>query len=152
MMKGTKRQTTSAARVLVIAAIMGFYGSAEFMYISYAPTVWQFLDPERIDAPTAAYMSSIMFSTFTIGPLINTFVSLRLKADIIVAYHLVAIIIALASLYLFRSQEIEIIFAAHGVLGKNNWCWGKPSNVSLFARIWILGNVSGNLFTSQPIP
>lgn len=103
---------------LVLCGIcLAAYFSAENGYFYYCTAMFQYLEIQ-LTAVEATQVTSVLALSYTIGPLVTAFVSLKLTPDYIISYHFVFLITGTSILYFFRDQRF-MIYLGSAILGKN---------------------------------
>ena len=92
----------------LLSISMTTYAGMEMAFLSYSSAYYQII-PIRFSAQAAAELNSVMSATNTTGKLISTFVSIKLKPHIIVAYSYVIIATSLVIIYIGVNQSWAIM-------------------------------------------
>ena len=112
-------------RKLLIALytlFLGLYASIESVYDGLSPTVFQYLPNVVISAPKAAEITIVLAITYTLGRFLSAFISLKLKAEVMITYHLVIMGIALAVLYVGQyATTTTLLYIGNGILGNSTY-------------------------------
>nr|XP_027205948.1 uncharacterized protein LOC113799506 isoform X2 [Dermatophagoides pteronyssinus] len=103
-------------KLILIGLMLAAYMGAEMAYNDYSDTMFQYWQPDRLTATQSATVMACLCTGCTVGCLITAIISLRLKPNIIIAYHLAIIIGALSLLYVGRHNTI-IIYISNAMLG-----------------------------------
>ena len=99
----------------MLALSLSSFGGMEVAHLSYAPTYYQDL-PIHLSAQKAAEVMSVVSASLTFGKLVTAFISIRVKSEIIIAYHLVILAISMAVLY-FGCNSETLIWIGNGLMG-----------------------------------
>ena len=102
-------------KIALISASASTYIAAELGYFAFVTSMYQKLDIQ-LAASTATQVQSIMFATYTMGRLLSAFISLKVKPDIILAYHFVIILISVAILFIGK-DNLTLIYIGNSALG-----------------------------------
>ncbi len=102
-------------KLALLGICVATYVACEFGYVAFSISMYQYL-PIHLSAPLSARVQSIMCTTFTLGRLLTAFISLKLKPDLILAYHYVILLGSIAFLYLTQ-HNLNAIYAGNVVLG-----------------------------------
>lgn len=108
---GRTRNVLIALMALILMSQFGI----EVTFMLYTSTYFQSL-PIRVSAPKAAEMMSIMWTTYTIGRGVSALIAAKLRAEVMLTYHLVIIGISLVILSFGQHSEI-LIYAAMITIG-----------------------------------
>lgn len=95
---------------LAFAAYVGF----EANYFFFSSTMWQKV--ALMEAPEAAKLSSILSSAYALGRLLTAAISIKVKPDVFVTYHLTILGAAMATLFFGRTSH-AVIYAGTAVFG-----------------------------------
>ena len=93
--------------IAFMALILMAYNGIELTFLTYCSTFYQSL-PIKISAPKAAQLMSIFSATYTLGRLLTAYISLKLRADIILIYHMLIIMASMAVLFFEQTSELAI--------------------------------------------
>lgn len=104
-------------KLLLISVAVGTYIAGEGGFISYGSSMYQYLGGVHLSATEAAHVQSVLSATFTAGRLLNTLVSLKLPIDLILSYHYVLQLAALAVLFFGHSHGLPLIYGGTALLG-----------------------------------
>ena len=113
-------QSPRARKVLIalFAFILSLYSCFEIVYFSLCPTYLQYLPNIVISAPKATEIFIVMAITYTLGRLVSAFISIKLKPEVMITYHLVIIGIGLAILFIAHHASTTIlIYIGNGIIG-----------------------------------
>lgn len=136
-------------KFLLISSIFAFNIPTIGLYYTFCSVMWADMG-SNIDAQRAAYIYSVFRLAETLAALFNTFVFTKIKADIILAYHLLIIICSFIFLYCMREGHINYIFAGTAFLGKQKFLTIWQSFLE-FLRLRILGFGHRKLHARLPI-
>ena len=112
-------EQSSRTRKLLIALValsLTFYSGLEITYLNYSPTYYQYL-PIHLSAQTSATVMSVVCTTYAVGRGVSAIISSRVRAEIMLSYHIVILIIALAVLH-FGQRTEWMIYAGNAIIGK----------------------------------
>ncbi|CAG2174712.1 unnamed protein product [Oppiella nova] len=93
--------------VALIATSLSTYGAMENMHLVYSSTYYQ-LSAVQMSASRAADVLSVLNASLTVGKLISTFIALKVKANIMLMYHMVLLAISQAVLYFGRTSQVMV--------------------------------------------
>ncbi|XP_054166590.1 uncharacterized protein LOC128964056 [Oppia nitens] len=93
--------------VALIAFSLSTYGGFEMLHIIYSPTYYQYI-PLKLSAQKAAEILSVSSTTLTIGKLISAFIALKVKAHIMISYHIIILAVSMCILYFGQNSELMI--------------------------------------------
>ena len=102
--------------VVLVALSLNAANGISFGHIFYSSTYYQYLSV-GISASKAAQILSVMSATFTIGRLVSVFVAIKVKTDIMIAYHLIIICAAMIFSY-FGQNSITSIWIGNALIGR----------------------------------
>ncbi|CAG2115589.1 unnamed protein product, partial [Medioppia subpectinata] len=103
-------EQTPAMKWLFVALIgisLSTYGAMENTHLVYSSTYYQ-LGPIKMSASKAADVNAVLNASLTVGKLISTFIALKVKANIMLIYHMVLLAISQAVLYFGRNSEVIV--------------------------------------------
>ena len=103
--------------VVLVALSLNAANGISFGHIFYSSAYYQYLSV-GISASKAAQILSVMSATFTIGRLVSVFVAIKVKTDIMIAYHLIIICVAMIFSY-FGQNSITSIWIGNALIGKS---------------------------------
>ena len=104
--------------IALFALIICLYSCLEAVYFALCPTYFQYLTNVVISAEKAADIMIVMLITYTLGRLVSAFISIKLKPEVMMTYHLVIIGIALTILYIGQNASTTIlIYVGNGIIG-----------------------------------
>ena len=75
--------------------------------------------PLRLSAKTAANIASLMATTYTVTKIFAAGIAFKVKAEIMISYHFVILVIAMAVLYFGSNSEL-MLWVGNGLLGMND--------------------------------
>lgn len=100
---------------LVLTCIaFGTYVGFETNYFFFSSTLWQKV--ASMEAPEAAKLSSILASSYALGRLFTAAISMKVKPDVFVTYHLGILGAAMVGLFFGRTSH-SLIYAGTAGLG-----------------------------------
>lgn len=110
--------TTSNRRtkIALMALILALYDAAEIGYFYFSPSLFMLAPDIKMESSTAAHLSSVLSAAYTFGRLVSTFISIKIKPDIIIAYHFLIIFAGHSLLYLFRT-DLLMVYVATVIIG-----------------------------------
>ena len=105
--------------IALYALFLGLYSSIESVYFALSPTYFQYLPNVVISAQKAADIMIVMTITYTLGRFLSAFISIKLKAEVMLTYHFVIMGIALAILYIAQTATTTtLLYIGNGIIGK----------------------------------
>ena len=113
------KPTPKIKNVLIglMALLMMSYECLEVTFMTYNDTFYQCI-PLKISAQKAAQLMSMFSGTFTAGRLFSAFIACKLRADIMIIYHIIIIFISLGVIYFGQNSE-PAIYVGTFLIGKN---------------------------------
>ena len=109
---------TRKVLIALFALILALYSCFEVVYFALCPTYLQYLPNVVISASKATEIFIVMAISYTLGRLVSAFISIKLKPEVMIGYHLVIIGIALAILYIGQNASTTIlIYIGNGIIG-----------------------------------
>ncbi|KAH7641063.1 hypothetical protein HUG17_8532 [Dermatophagoides farinae] len=103
-------------KLFLVGFMLAAYMGAEMAYNDYSDTMFQYWQPDHLTATESATVMACLSTGCTVGCLITAIISLRIRPNIIIAYHLAMIVVALSLLYAGRQIRI-IIYISNLILG-----------------------------------
>ena len=110
---------TRKVLIVLFALMLNSYSSLENVYFGTVATYLQYLPNVVISAPKAAEIMIVLFVAYTLGRLVSAFIAARVKAEVMIAYHLVIMAISFVILYIGQSASTStLVYIGNGILGK----------------------------------
>ncbi|OTF79734.1 hypothetical protein BLA29_005511, partial [Euroglyphus maynei] len=103
-------------KLILIGLMLAAYMGAEMAYNDYSDTMFQYWQPDHLTGTESATVMACLCTGCTIGSLITAIISLRVKPNIIIAYHFAITMVALSLLYVGRKIQI-IIYVSNVMMG-----------------------------------
>src|SRR5699024_7500786 len=91
------------------------YAAVEISHFYFLPSLLQYIE-NKFESEEASHVNSIMSAASNVGRLATAFISLRLPANVILAYHYTIIVGSLVLLYLGHSSH-RLIYAGTVTIG-----------------------------------
>lgn len=114
-------QRTRKVLILLLAMLLNSYSSLEVVYLNTVVTYLQYLPNVVISAPEAAQILMFLFITYTSGRFVSAFISTKLKAEVMLTYHIVIMGIALAILYIGQNAStVTLIYIGNCIYGESS--------------------------------
>ena len=115
--KGSKfSRKTRIVLILLFSLSMTAYQALEVTFMLFGPTFFQYI-PIHMSATKAAKMTSILSTTYTVGRAVSALISSKVKASVMLSYHIVILGISLVILY-FGQRNETILYIAMVTLGE----------------------------------
>ena len=95
---------------------MTAYQALEVTFMLFGPTFFQYI-PIHMSATKAAKMTSILSTTYTVGRAVSALISSKVKASVMLSYHMMILGISLVILY-FGQRNETILYIAMVTLGE----------------------------------
>lgn len=114
----TKPEDASGRKWKLVLILFSFssYAAAQIVYLSFSPTMWQYVEIQ-LTATESAHVNSLLRGIYTASRLLTAFVALKVKPDTIIIYHFV--IITISQLILFFGRfRVEVIYAGSALAGR----------------------------------
>lgn len=102
-------------KLALLGVCVATYVACEFGYVAFSISMYQYLEI-HLSAPLSARVQSIMCTSFTLGRLLTAFISLKLRPDLILAYHYLILIGSIVFLYLYQTN-LNAIYLGNVLLG-----------------------------------
>ena len=111
-------QSSQTRKVLIalVALSLSTYAGFELIYFSYSSTYYQYL-PIHLSAQTSATVMSVLSTTYAVGRGVSAIISSKVRAEIMLSYHMVILVIALAVLH-FGQRTEWMIYVGNALIGK----------------------------------
>ena len=103
------------AKLILCALMLALYSATELGYIPFAATLWQEMEI-RMTVGEASRVVSVHSAAYTLGPLVTTFLSLRLHPDTVIWGHFGLLFLAASVLY-FGRLSAALVYVGNGFLG-----------------------------------
>ena len=108
---------TRKVLIALVALSLNSYSGLEITFFNYISTYYQYL-PIDLSAAKAAQVMSIMTLTYAIGRGVSAFVSSKLRAEVMITYHIVIMLISFGILY-FGQNSMALIYTGNALIGKD---------------------------------
>jgi len=103
-------------KLTLVAFSVATYVGAEFGFVSFSSTMFQYMAPLHLSAKEAAHVQSIFSTFFTLGRLVTAFISLKLRPDLILLYHYFIQTFSVGLLF-FGRDNITLIYIGNAISG-----------------------------------
>ena len=113
-------QSPRTRKVLIVlfALMLNSYGFENIYFLTVA-TYLQYLPNVVISASKAAEIMITLSITYTVGRLISAFIAAKVRAEVMITYHMVIIAISIVILYIGQSAStITLVYIGNGLIGK----------------------------------
>ena len=136
--------------IALFALMLNSYSSLETVYFGTAPTYLQYLPHVVISAEKAAEIMMVLSIFYTLGRLLSAFISMKVKPEVMLSYHLVAMATALTILYICQNgTTTTLIYIGNGILGNNCIMIKLISNI-LF-RLRLFSHVASHVYPGRDL-
>ena len=111
----TYNRRTETLLIALFSLFLAIYASLEVAHFNYSSTYYQFI-ALKISAQNAAEILSVMCTSYTVGRCVSAFIALKVGPKIMIIYHLLILMIAMAVLY-YGQQSIALIWIGNILIG-----------------------------------
>ena len=141
---------TRKVLIALFAMMLNSYSSLEAVYFGTAPTYLQYLPNVVISAEKAAEIMMVLSIFYTLGRLLSAFISIKVKPEVMLSYHLVAMATALTILYICQNgTTTTLIYIGNGILG--NYCIMTNLISNVIFRFRLFSDVASHVYPGRDL-